>query len=77
MLALIVLVLQVGVKNIPIHNNHVPFGQLSDLTAHLNYHEYPIYLYIKTERLFQCIHTCLLKILPVCLILEIQSTCVY
>ena len=32
-LALIVLVLQVGVKNIPNHNNHVPFGQLRDLTA--------------------------------------------
>ena len=33
-LALIVLVLQVGVKNIQIHNNYVPFGQLRDLTAH-------------------------------------------
>ena len=33
-LALIVLVLQVGVKNIQIYNNHVPFGQLRDLTAH-------------------------------------------
>ena len=28
------LVLQVGVKYIPSHNNHVPFGQLRDLTAH-------------------------------------------
>ena len=60
------LVLQVGVKNIPNHNNHVPFGQLRDLTAHLNYHEYPIYLHTKT-RLYQCMYTCLLKI--VCLIL--------
>ena len=34
-LANFVLVLQVGVKNIPNNNNHVPFGQLiRDLTAH-------------------------------------------
>ena len=33
-LALIVFVLQVGVKNIPIHNNYVPFGQLRDLKSH-------------------------------------------
>ena len=33
-LAHFVLVLQVGVKNIPNHNNHVPFDQLRDLTAH-------------------------------------------
>ena len=45
MLAHFVLVLQLGVKNIPNHNNHVPFGQLRDHTAHLIYHEYPIYLY--------------------------------
>ena len=28
------LVLQVCVKNIPNHNNHMPFCQLRDLTAH-------------------------------------------
>ena len=47
MLAQFVLVLQVGVKNIVNHNNYVPFGQLRDITAHLNYHEYPLYLYTK------------------------------
>ena len=52
-----------GVKNIQNHNNHVPFGQLRDLTAHLDYHEYSIYLYTKIRRLFQCIYTCLLKII--------------
>ena len=44
-LAPFVLVLQVGVKNIPNHNNHVPLGQLRDHTASYNYHECPIYLY--------------------------------
>ena len=65
MLAHFVLVLQVDVKNIPNHNNHVPFGQLRDLAAHLNNHEYPMYLYTKIRRLFQCMYmfTCLLKIL--------------
>ena len=66
-LAHFVLVLQVGVKNILNHNNHVLFYQLRDLTAHQNYHEHPIYLYTKIRRLFQCMFTCLLKIL--CLIL--------
>ena len=33
-LAHFVLVLQVGVKNIPNHNNHVPFNQFRDVTAH-------------------------------------------
>ena len=33
-LAHFAIVLQVGVKNIPNHNNHVPFDQLRDLTAH-------------------------------------------
>ena len=49
MLAPFVLVLQVGVKHIPNHNNHVPLGQLRDLTAPLNYHECPIYLYTKIK----------------------------
>ena len=49
MLAPFVLVLQVGVKHIPNHNNHVPLGQLRDLTAHENYHEYPKYLYTKIK----------------------------
>ena len=30
----LMLVLKVGVKNIPNLNNHVPFGQLRDLTVH-------------------------------------------
>ena len=64
-----VLVLQVGVKNIPNHNNHVPFGQLRDLSALLIYHEYQMYLYTKMRRLFRCMYTCLLKILCLCLIL--------
>ena len=62
-----VLVLQVGVKNIPNHNNLVPLCQLRDLAALKTYHEYPMYLYTKIRRLFQCMYTRLLKIL--CLIL--------
>ena len=33
-LAHFVLVLQVGVKNIPNHDNHLSFDQLRDLTTH-------------------------------------------
>ena len=67
MLAHFVLVLPVGAKNIPNHNNYVPLGQLRDLTGHKNYHEYPIYLYTLIEDSFKTLYTCLFKVL--CLIL--------
>ena len=46
MLAPFVLVLQVFVKHIPNHYNHVPLGQLRD---RLNYHECPIYLFTQIK----------------------------
>ena len=44
--------LQVGVKNIPKHNNNVLvlLGRLRDLACHLNYHEHPIYLHTMIKR---------------------------